>query len=111
MEIDSLLAVLGILGIRLAIPLVITIIVVLVLRKVDARWLAEAEQLNEELAAEPVESSDNKDCPIKTTGETPAMHSDEPCWQIYRLPNGYLREACLNCEVFRHAPVPAPVHP
>jgi hypothetical protein len=36
-----------------------------------------------------------------------AAESGKPCWQIHRLSNGYLREACLDCEVFINAPAPA----
>jgi hypothetical protein len=30
---------------------------------------------------------------------------DMLCWQIHRLPNGYLKEECLNCDVFISAPI------
>jgi hypothetical protein len=39
--------------------------------------------------------------------KTRAAASGKPCWQIHRLSNGYLREACLDCEVFINAPAPA----
>ena len=39
-----------------------------------------------------------------------AEKDNQPCWQTHRLSNGYLREACLDCEVFLSAPIPAPQH-
>ena len=89
---------------RLAIPIAATILIVFLLRKLDARWQAEAE-----LNPLPI---DKPEC-WKITGCTPeqmenceAVTSSLPCWQVHRLPNGYLHEECLTCEVFKQAPIP-----
>jgi len=89
---------------RLAIPIAATILIVFLLRKLDARWQAEAE-----LNPLPI---DKPEC-WKITGCTPeqmenceAVASSLPCWQVHRLPNGYLHEECLTCEVFKQAPIP-----
>lgn len=94
---------------RLIVPLVITILVVIVLRKLDARWQAEAENERATLV------KDKRPC-WKEQGfsmdeiRLRAEKDNQPCWQTHRLSSGYLREACLDCEVFLSAPVPAPRH-
>lgn len=90
---------------RLAIPIGGTIILILFLRKLDSRWQAEAEKQ--------ALSTEKLDC-WKVAGGLPEQvenresgKSPIPCWQVYRLPNGYLNEKCMTCEVFTEAPVPA----
>jgi hypothetical protein len=101
----SLLALLIGLLIRLAIPIVLTALLIVLLHKLDARWQAEAQL--------PLPASQNIEC-WKVKGCRPeqrrncvAAKSNLPCWQTYRLPNGYLREECLACKVFTEAPLPA----
>jgi hypothetical protein len=65
--------------VRLVLPLLITVLVVLVLRALDQRWQAEAGNTH------------SKD--------------DLPCWQKNRLPNGYLKQECLDCDEFLSAPI------
>lgn len=90
---------------RLAIPILITALVVYFLKKLDARWQAEGEM---PLASvQKPECWQIKNCPIETAAVCPGHLSPLPCWQVFRLPNGYLRERCLSCEVFRGAPLPA----
>ena len=102
---NTILAVaLGVL-LRLALPLALTALVVFLLRKLDARWQAEAE-LEKKLLL-----NDESPC-WKEQGlsmdeiERKAAAAERPCWQVNRLPNGYLREECLNCDVFLSAPIP-----
>lgn len=66
--------------VRLVLPILVTAVVVLALRTLDQRWQAEAQ----------------KNC----------NQDDLPCWQKNRLPNGYLKEECLDCEEFLSAPIP-----
>jgi hypothetical protein len=95
--------------IRLIMPLAVTAIFVFALRKLDARWQAEAEKERRTLV------QDDKPC-WKEQGlsvdeiKLRAAKSNQPCWQTHRLSNGYLREACLDCEVFLNAPIPSPKH-
>jgi hypothetical protein len=89
---------------RLAIPIAGTLLIVLLLRKLDARWQAEAE-----LQAIPVAKSECwkvKGCSPEQMQNCSAGKSPLPCWQVNRLPNGYLHEGCLSCPVFLNAPVP-----
>ncbi len=95
--------------VRLAIPFLVTALVVLVLRALDNRWQAEAEKERSVLM------KDDQPC-WKEQGlsmeeiKLRASKSEQPCWQTHRLSNGYLREACLDCDVFISAPIPASKH-
>jgi len=101
----SLLALIVGLLVRLAIPIAITALLILFLRKLDAFWQAEA-QLAEPVAQE-VKCWEIKGCTAEQRENCVATKSNLPCWQAKRLPNGYLREECLSCEVFTEAPMPA----
>lgn len=102
--ITSLLYVAAGLLVRLAIPIAVTAVLIYGLRKLDARWQAEAQ------APVPVEKPkcwEIKGCSPEDVENCIAGRSSLPCWQVYRRPNGYLRDECISCEVFRHAPIPA----
>jgi len=105
--ITSFLAILAGILIRLALPILLTAILVHYLRKLDAHWQQEAEK--PVLKVKP-RCWEIKNCPPKYFAECAAMRSFLPCWQVYRLPNGHLREKCLDCEVFINAPLPALIH-
>ncbi len=104
---NSLYAVLTGLVIRLAIPIGITLIAIMILRKIDARWQKEAEQLPLPAAKKPHCWEINQ-CNAEAMENCPAPASSLPCWQVHRLNNGYLDEQCLTCKVFLQAP-PVPV--
>ena len=90
---------------RLIVPIALTAIVVVLLHRLDVRWQVEAE--NElKLRVQSV-------APCFKEGElyindlnAVNAESVKPCWQARRLSNGKLREQCLDCEVFREAPMP-----
>jgi len=88
---------------RLAIPLVGTIILVYLLRKLDAHWQTEAELAP--LPIEKVECWKIKDCSEDQRKHCTGAASRLPCWQVYRRPNGYLQEDCISCEVFVNPPI------
>ncbi len=96
---------------RLGVPLLATIGLVWLLGKLDRRWQAEAQQTR----SHPIGTYnqqpcwEQKGCSLEQMSKCPATNADVPCWQVFRKSNGYLKEACLTCEVFRAAPVPA--HP
>jgi hypothetical protein len=102
--ITSLLAILGGLLLRLAIPVTITAGLITLLRKLDARWQVEAQL---PVLVEKPECWKIKGCPPEQAKNCIGASSPLPCWQAYRLPNGYLREECLSCKVFMDAPMPA----
>ncbi|HSG44589.1 MAG TPA: hypothetical protein VLA72_15680 [Anaerolineales bacterium] len=102
--ITSLIVFLAGLLLRLAIPIAVTAVLIYGLRKLDARWQAEAQI---PIQVEKPKCWEIKGCAPEDVKNCIAGQSPMPCWQAYRLPNGYLRDECLSCEVFRHAPVPA----
>lgn len=89
---------------RLAVPILGTVVLVFILRGLDARWQAEAERQAAKIE-KPHCWKIQGSTPIRTTG-SPRTQSSLPCWQVYRLPNGYLNEECIHCEIFIDAPVP-----
>ena len=103
-NLTSLLALLAGLLIRLAIPLVLTAFLIFFLRKMDAHWQAEAEF--PQPAGQTIECWNIKDCSAEQRKVCVAYQAEKPCWQAKRLPNGYLREECLTCEIFHAAPMP-----
>lgn len=98
-----LYVVLGLL-VRLAIPIAGTVVLVIFLRKLDERWQTEAE-LHAHTMEKP-ECWKIKGCSPQQIETCEAHTSQLPCWQANRLPNGYLNEQCLSCEVFAEAPIP-----
>lgn len=105
---NSLLAITAGFLVRLAIPILVTALAVHYLRKLDEQWQAEAESIP--LQVLKPECWKINECSPKARKACPGYKSSLPCWQARRLPNGYLREECLGCEVFRMAPVPVHAH-
>lgn len=104
-NIISLLYILFGLFLRLAIPLVATVVIVIALRRLDQKWQKEA-QLNPP-ANHKLECWKIRGCSSQQMESCEAVKSPLPCWQANRLPNGYLHEECLSCQVFTEAPIPA----
>lgn len=100
----SILAVIAGFLLRLAIPIVLTALLIFFLRKLDARWQREAELPLPDMAK--VECWKIKGCRPEQIAHCVGANSPLPCWQAFRLPNGYLREECLACEIFIEAPAP-----
>jgi hypothetical protein len=101
----SFLGILAGVFLRLAIPIVGTAILIYFLRKLDVRWQTEAQL--QPLPVQNPECWKIKGCSAHEQKNCPARTSSLPCWQVYRLPNGYLREECLSCKIFIDAPIPA----
>lgn len=102
--ITSLLAVIAGLLLRLALPIIGTAILIYFLRKLDAHWQEEAQLAP--VSLQKVECWKIKGCSPEQKKKCVAASSPLPCWQVYRLPNGYLREECISCKVFVDAPLP-----
>lgn len=100
----SFLAVVAGLLLRLALPILGTGILIYFLRKLDARWQEEAQLAP--LSSQKLECWKIKGCSPEQRKNCIAAKSPLPCWQAYRLPNGYLREECISCKVFIDAPTP-----
>jgi hypothetical protein len=110
--VDTLPTVLSLLGgllLRLALPLAATVLTVWLLRRLDARWQREAEQQGWSAAGMPLATPcwQIRQCSAARRADCPAyQQSHVPCWQVFRSSSGQLREGCLDCAVFRGAPVP-----
>jgi hypothetical protein len=106
---NTTLALLTGLFVRLIVPFLVTALVVIMLRKLDVRWQAEAEQERSELIKDEIPCWKEQGLSMEEI-KARASKSGQPCWQMHRLSNGYLREACLDCEVFVSAPIPTSKH-
>jgi len=104
---DTLLAVLAGVGVRLAIPVGITILMIYFLRKLDARWQAEGQLTAQTSSVEKPKCWKANNCSPKEMEKCPGYQSAQPCWQAFRTQDGHLKEECLGCGVFVHAPIPA----
>lgn len=105
MDTNTIFALILGLVVRLGLPLLVTLLVVLGLRRLDGRWQKEAE-LERGLLVRDEERCWKEQGLSMDESKVRAAESGKPCWQIHRLSNGYLREACLDCEVFINAPAP-----
>ncbi len=90
---------------RLAIPILLTALVIAFLRRLDANWQSEAKYVP--ISVEKPQCWKTKKCTTAQQRICPAIKSPSPCWQVFRLPNGYLREKCLTCDVLAQAPLPS----
>ena len=95
---------------RIGIPILFTGGLVYLLGQLDARWQKEAmQQRNPVLETGQKPCWEQKGCSPDQIAACPAAKSAEPCWQAMRQSNGYLPQKCLDCQVFRNAPIPVPV--
>ena len=95
--------------IRLAIPIGITALAILFLRRLDTRWQAEAEEQLLQPVVEKVKCWKSKNCTAEMRASCAGYLSEQPCWQALREENGHLQERCLGCDVFKNAPVPVKI--
>lgn len=100
----TLLALMAGLFVRLAIPIVVTILLIFLLHRLDANWQKEAHL--PVLTVQKPECWKVKGCPPEQVANCLGAKSPLPCWQAFRLPNGYLREECLTCKIFTESPLP-----
>ena len=105
-ETTAALAILAGLALRLAVPILVTVLVVVGLSRLDRHWQTEAQRVPLKI---------QKPLCWKIQGCSPSQRkacvgfkSALPCWQVFRLPSGYLVEKCLACPVLLQAPLPAP---
>src|SRR3972149_3084304 len=98
------------LGLRLCGSLRGAILVVSLLRRLDARWQVGAEQRRALIAAGVARGPrcwELRNCPPERRANCLAYAQPGfPCWQVFRGSEGQLREACLECDVFTQAPLP-----
>jgi hypothetical protein len=99
--------VLGIL-LRLAVPIAITLLGVVLLKWLDERWKRDGnggrilKTLVKNIGCWRINH-----CPPEQRAQCAAFSNPNiPCWQAFRGQDGHLQERCLACEIFRRAPVP-----
>ena len=100
-------------ALRLGVPLAVTILLCWWLRRIDAKWQAEAEAYREQStagqrAAEDSEQGQDKPCwlvkkcPEARYRECAAFRlQDLPCWLARLRTDGRLPDLCSNCALFR----------
>lgn len=121
------LVILGMLLIRIGIPIALTAALAYVLRRLDRQWQAEARRARglppiEEtpLAAPTAQPAlegqhcwERKGCSEWARANCPAyQHPEEPCWAAQSRALGVLPAECTTCEMYApgqtaHAPLPA----
>ena len=107
--ITAILAVVTGVALRLAIPIAITAIAIYFLRRLDNRWQAEAEEQLLQPVVEKAKCWEIHGCTAEMRATCIGYQSEKPCWQAFREENGYLKERCLGCDVFRKAPIPVKI--
>jgi hypothetical protein len=107
---EEVLVVFGMFILRLGVPLAITFAIGYALRRLDARWEAEAvthreqEQVPAELKA--LKTVDQpcweiKGCSEEKRAQCPACNAwDIPCWVARLRATGRLPAECHNCDLF-----------
>ena len=88
---------------RLGIPIGLSILIGWLLRRLDARWQAEAEAELTQLQARatPLPCWEVHNCSARMRQRCPAYtQPNVPCWE-HRRANGQLQTACLTCKVRR----------
>jgi hypothetical protein len=101
---SAALAVLIGLSMRLAAPLLITVLVVLALSRLDKHWQSEAGPTSP--GVRKPECWKMQRCSAEQRKDCRGYNSALPCWQVFRQNNGYLDQKCLGCPVLVAAPVP-----
>jgi hypothetical protein len=99
--------------VRLAIPLLVTMLIVYALRRLDARWQAEAQQRGEgATAAAPHEALavstapcwQVRRCPPQRRDRCPAyLRPNLNCWAARNQAEGRLPDRCLTCILFKQS--------
>ena len=104
-ELMSLIAIVTGIAVRLVIPVALTALVVYLLRRLDARWQADGQDVP--IKVKKPACWQVKGCSPAQRKDCPGYVSPLPCWQARRTSNGYLREECFGCKVFLKAPTPS----
>ncbi len=106
---EALTTIITTIGIRFIIPIVVTIGIIYILRKLDTRWQAEAEEhvIPITTMLEGPRCFDVKKCSPAQRAKCTAANQTEPCWQVFRQTNnGLLKDECLSCGYFLNVPIP-----
>ncbi len=105
--ISTTLAVLAGILLRFGLPILVMVIAVYFLRRLDNRWQEEAKErmVVSQTSAPQTPCWEVHNCQNKE--QCPAyVNPGVACWQQFRSDEGLLKESCIDCSVFRNAPVP-----
>jgi hypothetical protein len=92
---------------RIGIPALITIGLILFFTRLDARWKTEMITSTTRPMAKNTGCWKIHGCSEEKRANCPAWKDpNTPCWQVHRSGSGPLLDQCLNCKVFREAPIP-----
>ena len=111
-NLNELLVVLGGILLRLGIPILVTLGLWRLLKKLDERWQADANQRRTALVSSGalpgnVGCWEINQCTPENYRQCKAYQNKEtPCWQVFRSQNGQMQEKCIGCQVFQKAPTP-----
>ena len=101
---SAAMAVLIGLAVRIAIPILVTVLAVLLLARLDRQWQNEAGSGSPNVAKP--ECWRTQHCSAAKREDCPGYNSAYACWQVFRRSNGYLDQKCLGCPVLVTAPAP-----
>ena len=96
---------------RFGLPVLGTGLIIYIFSLLDSNWKKEALAVKKDLVSEEVIPLMKcwvfNDCPPEKRRDCPAYQEKYiPCWQLFRDVNDNLQEKCLDCTVFRTAPIP-----
>jgi hypothetical protein len=108
----SIAVIVGLL-IRLGIPIGVTVVFVWLLSRLDRRWeegarISPGKQVTSIIRARNPGCWEINKCTVENRKNCTAyLHPETPCWQVFRNSDGRLKPACIGCKVFLEAPIPA----
>ena len=97
--------------VRFGVPILVTVALIWLFSKLDKRWREQAEVVRAQAVAQGIVPVVKcwllNDCPEEAKAKCKAYNNQgKPCWQHFRTTDGYLKEDCLDCKVFKGTPVP-----
>jgi hypothetical protein len=106
----SFIIMFGGLLIRLGIPILVTVLITIWLRRLDEKWKREAEQASLSAARQRRVKGANcwelNNCAPAKRVNCPAFAKPQiPCWTQFTEANGQIRKSCEGCHVYQTAPV------
>lgn len=114
-ELSVILTLIAGLLLRFGIPIGITVLLVYTLRRLDQKWQREVElaaqaELVQVSLFDKIRCWATNDCSQENHDTCQAfLERGRPCWQVHRDVSGEMQLECLDCPVFKGAPIPRPV--
>ena len=111
----EVLVIVGLFLLRLGIPIIITLAVGYLLRRLDAKWEAEAQENSQSSTTPQMASTrkpcwEEKGCTEQQMAQCPACKwHDLPCWMARLRVENKLPTACIDCPRFTSKRTPHPI--